>query len=77
MKHFHYVYVLHSLKDGKNYTGYTKNLKLRFEQHQKGKVTSTKHRRPLELIFFEGCLSEECAIKREKHFQDSLWKNVY
>lgn len=31
-----YVYVLRSDKDKKNYVGYTKNLKLRFEEHQKG-----------------------------------------
>ncbi|MFA5368523.1 MAG: GIY-YIG nuclease family protein [Candidatus Paceibacterota bacterium] len=30
-----YVYVLRSKKDNKNYVGYTKNLKLRFEQHKK------------------------------------------
>lgn len=39
---FYYVYVLKSGKDKKFYTGYTNNLKLRFEQHQKGKVESTK-----------------------------------
>ena len=50
---FHYVYVLKSEKDKKLYTGYTKNLKLRFEQHQNGEVDSTKYRRPLKLIYFE------------------------
>ncbi|NLB87118.1 MAG: GIY-YIG nuclease family protein [Bacteroidales bacterium] len=29
----YYVYILRSLKYGKNYSGYTENLKLRFEQH--------------------------------------------
>jgi putative endonuclease len=48
---FYYVYVLYSEKDGENYTGYSQNLKLRFEQHQNGEVTSTKYRRPLH--FFE------------------------
>lgn len=28
MEQLCYIYVLRSLKDGKNYTGYTKNLKL-------------------------------------------------
>jgi len=59
MDKFHYVYVLISLKDKKHYAGYTQNLELRFEQHQKGKVESTKYRRPLELIYFEGCLNKE------------------
>jgi putative endonuclease len=56
--------VLRSLKDGKNYTGYTKNLKLRFEQHCKGEVTSTKNRRPLNLIYYEACLKKNDSIKR-------------
>ena len=47
---FYWVYVLHSLKDQNKYTGYTKNLPLRFKAHENGEVTSTKHRRPLKLI---------------------------
>jgi len=47
-----YTYVLESKKDGKKYIGYTKNLKSRFEQHQKGKVESTKNKRSLILIFY-------------------------
>ncbi|MEK7146753.1 MAG: GIY-YIG nuclease family protein [Patescibacteria group bacterium] len=47
---FYYTYILKSEKDKKFYTGYTKNLKLRFEQHFKGLVESTKDRRPLKLI---------------------------
>jgi len=42
--------VLQSLKDGDLYTGFTENLKLRFEQHNKGLVESTKDRRPFKLI---------------------------
>lgn len=38
-------------KDNKLYTGFTKNLQLRFENHRKGKVESTKDRRPLKLIY--------------------------
>ena len=52
----HYVYVLKSDKDKKNYVGYAKNLKLRFEEHQKGRVASTKERRPLKLIYYEACM---------------------
>jgi len=39
------TYVLQSQNDGKLYTGFTKDLKLRFEQHNKGLVESTKERR--------------------------------
>ena len=65
---------MHSLKDGKNYAGYTKNLKLRFEQHEKGQVDSTKHRRPLILIYYEACLSEEDARRREAYFKTTYGK---
>ena len=41
-----YTYVLHSMKDEDLYTGFTKNLKLRFEQHNKELVESTKDRGP-------------------------------
>ena len=65
MEEFYYVYVLRSEKDNKNYTGYTKNLKQRFEQHCKGSVESTKNRLPLKLIYFEGCLNQQDATHRE------------
>lgn len=71
---YYYVYVLLSEKDGKKYTGYTQNLSLRFEQHQLGKVTSTKHRRPLQLIYFEGCLNQNDAIRREKYLKTHYGK---
>jgi putative endonuclease len=54
----HYVYVLKSQKDDKKYVGYTKNLKLRFEHHNKGLVSSTKEKKPLKLIYYEACLSQ-------------------
>ncbi|HRY62931.1 MAG TPA: GIY-YIG nuclease family protein [Candidatus Paceibacterota bacterium] len=66
---FHYIYVLKSLKDRRNYVGYTKNLKFRFEQHQKGLVESTKKRRPFELIYSEACLDQKDATKREKYLK--------
>lgn len=69
MKVIYYTYVLRSKGDKKFYTGYTEDLKLRFEQHNKGLVESTKDRRPFELIYFEGCLTREDAIQREKYLK--------
>ena len=65
----YYNYVLLSQKDQKLYYGYTKDLKLRIEQHNKGEVHSTKYRRPLNLIYFEACLNKKDALKREKYFK--------
>jgi putative endonuclease len=66
---YYYVYVLKSEKDGKRYVGYTHNLAKRFEQHNNGEVESTKNRRPLKLIYFEGCASQDDALKREKYLK--------
>jgi putative endonuclease len=65
----HYTYVLQSNIDGKFYVGFTKNLKLRFEQHRKGLVESTRNRRPLMLVYYEACIGEEDAIRREKYLK--------
>ena len=70
----YYVYVLHSQRDDKLYAGYTKNLKQRFEQHQRGLVTSTKERRPLELIYYEACLEQDDATSWEKYFKTHYGK---
>ena len=51
------------------YTGFTKNLKLRFEQHNKELVESTKDRGPFKLIYYEACLDKEDATKREKYLK--------
>ncbi len=65
----YYTYVLRSKKDGKFYTGFTSDLKLRFEKHQKGQVESTKDRRPLELIYYEACIDRDDATHREKYLK--------
>ena len=69
MQDYFYTYVLRSLKDNNFYTGYTKNIKLRFEQHNNGLVESTKNRTPFELIYFEACLNREDALHREKYLK--------
>lgn len=66
---YYYTYVLKSNKDSKFYTGYTKNLKLRLEQHSAGLVNSTKDRRPLKLVYFEGCCNQQDATHREKYLK--------
>ena len=65
MKDMYYTYVLYSLKDHKLYTGYTDNIKRRINEHKTGLVSSTKHRRPLKLIYYECGGTKEDAIRRE------------
>jgi len=67
---YYYVYVLQSLKDDKKYTG----LPSRFEAHQNGEVPSTKDRKPFKLIYFEACLNQQDATKREKYLKTHYGK---
>jgi putative endonuclease len=70
----YYSYVLQSERDHGFYIGLTKNLKLRFEEHTKGMVDSTKDRRPFKLIYYEACLNQKDATKREKYLKTYLGK---
>ena len=45
------------------------DLRLRFEQHEKGQIESTKNRRPLDLIYYEACLNRSDATHREKYLK--------
>jgi len=65
----YYTYVLQSMQDMNFYTGFTNNLKLRFEQHNKGSVESTRDRRPLKLIYYEACQHKDDTVKREKYLK--------
>ena len=60
----YYTYVLQSEIDMKFYVGFTKDLKQRFDKHQKGLVSSTKDRRPLKLVYYEACLNRGDATKK-------------
>jgi putative endonuclease len=71
---YYYIYILKSTKDGQFYTGYTNDLKKRIEEHNKGKVTSTKNRIPFELVYFEGCKNQQDATHREKYLKTSWGK---
>ena len=69
-----YVYVLRSTRDDGLYTGCTHDLRSRFSQHNAGKVPSTRERRPFALIYYEACLNEQDAFKREKYLKTTYGK---
>ncbi len=68
----HYVYTLLSEKDGYFYTGSTNDLIRRFEDHNTGRVNSTKNRIPLKLIYYEACINEEDARQRERYLKTGM-----
>ena len=66
-----YVYILKSIQDRKLYIGYTKDLKNRLSQHNKGLVESTKERRPFELVYYESYKNQIDALDREQGLKNS------
>jgi putative endonuclease len=69
-----YTYILKSKKDGKLYTGSTKDLRKRLLQHNTGKNLSTKGRGPFIIIYYEACLLEEKARSRELYLKSGMGK---
>lgn len=72
MAKYYYTYVLKSLLDGELYIGWTISLRKRFSEHNSGQVTATKSRIPLDLIYYEACLSKEKAVAREKQLKSGF-----
>jgi putative endonuclease len=70
------VYVLYSLKDDKLYIGFSSKLVSRINDHLNGFSKSTRHRRPLVLIFCEYYLSKKDAMRREKYFKTTDGKRT-
>ena len=71
----YFFYILKSCQDGELYFGYSDNLKKRLEQHNSGKVVSTKPRKPLVLVYYEAYYSKRDAIQREHNIK--LRGNAY
>lgn len=64
-----YVYILQSLRDKGFYVGMSTSLAGRLAYHNSGRVSSTKRRRPLDLVYFEEFTSRNEARKREKYLK--------
>ncbi len=65
----YFVYVIKSLKDGNFYIGYTSDLEKRIQEHNDCVSKSTAHRRPFELIYYEGSRNIKDAMHREKYLK--------
>ncbi len=63
------MYIL-KCSDNSYYVGSTNNLTLRIEEHMHGEGAEyTKHRLPVELVYYEECQSIKEAFLREKQVQ--------
>lgn len=65
-----YVYILKSSKYQRRiYIGSTRDLKKRFNEHNKGLNKSTKYGIPWKLVYYEAFLSKKDSIKRENNLK--------
>jgi len=61
----YYTYIIKSEKDGTYYTGQCKSLSERLFKHNKGYSSSTKAKKPWELVYFEEFETRNQAARRE------------
>ena len=72
-----YVYCLQSLANKELYFGYTVNLKERLIEHNKGLNFSTSRYKPWKLIYYEACLGEKDARRREKYLKTNQGRRMF
>jgi putative endonuclease len=71
----YYVYIL--LTSNKQlYTGYSSDVRRRVEEHEQGKVASTRSRRPVRLLHYEGYTLESDARRRERFLKTTEGKRL-
>ncbi len=67
-----YTYIIRSEKDSSYYIGSSSSIKQRIGAHNKGKVRSTRYKRPLKLIYTEDYPTLKEAMRRERQLKS--WK---
>ncbi|MEK9143561.1 MAG: GIY-YIG nuclease family protein [Patescibacteria group bacterium] len=68
---FFYVYQLKSVENNHLYIGSTNDLIRRVKEHNLGLSPSTKRYKPWKLIYYEACLNEQDAKRRENYLKTS------
>ena len=72
-----YVYCLQSKKEKELYFGYTHDLKKRLLEHNSRRNISTKRYLPWKLIYYEACILESDARRREKYLKTSIGRRMF
>jgi len=67
----YYVYVIQSENHGKRYTGFTKDVYKRLNEHNSGATKSIRPFIPYKLIYLETTENIEQARKREKYLKSA------
>ncbi|MFH1460381.1 MAG: GIY-YIG nuclease family protein [Candidatus Omnitrophota bacterium] len=71
-----YVYTLYDAENDKFYVGYTRDLKRRISEHKQGVVHTTVRFTKIEIVHYEGFVSEEDALRRERYFKTTKGKRT-
>ena len=74
----YYVYVLKSVDKDWHYVGYTSELQRRFNDHNHGKVESTKKYRPFKMVSYIAVERKAVTINLEKYLKSGsglAWRN--
>jgi putative endonuclease len=64
-----YTYFLQSENYDETYIGFTSDLKNRVREHNQGLTPSTKRYRPWKLVYYEACVNEKDAKRREGYLK--------
>jgi len=73
----YWVYILKSLKSGRYYTGYCRNLKRRLKWHNLGLTFSTKRDVPWKIVYKEKFDTKQEAIIREQQIKRYKGGNAF
>ena len=68
-----YVYILISQPTDSYYIGYTTDIAARLLEHNNGKVSATKAKRPWKVFYIEEFTAEKYAVRRERQLKS--WKS--
>jgi len=66
------AYVLRGASQDYLYKGACRDLSKRMKDHRAGRVSRTKNRRPLTLVYFEYCADFSQARKRENYLKSGI-----
>ena len=65
----YYIYILKSSKNGRYYTGCTKNIENRLNEHNSGETKGNRYYRPFELVHKEEYDNLADARRRERYIK--------
>jgi len=72
----YFVYIIKSEKDESFYTGITKNLERRLQEHNRSDTKTTRSKKPWRLVYSEKHQNRPEARHREKYFKSGAGREL-